>query len=162
MSSLPPVINLGLFLNDVYQKTSNLFGELNGCIVTKLNSTSSRNPVLKNVLDKIEANKNFILRGINFLGVYYNYSKNPLAFSSGVLCGFFASFSKYSLGNLTNNELLNTKSENSYFSNKMIVVLSAMNAMSKISSPFSFATGFMIGNSMYHEVKPEVESEFSN
>jgi hypothetical protein len=147
-SPYSPSGNLGLFINEFYEKTTRILGQLENFIVTKINDYKSVNLNFQKTLNKIENNKELLLHIICYVGAAYNFWKNQAFFLAGTLIGCIASTPDSNLETLKNNELL----PESYFAAKVMTTLSALNSTSKNSAPFSFVSGFMLGNSFYHHI----------
>ena len=149
--------NLKLFINEFYEKTTKEFGRLENFIITKINDFTPVNPYLQKTINKIKKNKEIIINAICSLGMFYNFDKSPIFFATGLSLGMFTSSSTSLLQSLTWDKLLykSGPGQSNYFSAKVITVLSALSATSKISAPFSIAGGFILGTWIDKEIQQQ-------
>src|SRR3990167_9679058 len=159
--SLPPLSpaqRFGQFTGEFCTHLGNVLGQVETAVINKIHNISETNPAVKDLLGKMDENKEKIAYTIFFLGCLYNFWRSPILFTAGTLLGLSASVSKFpiSFDSLRNGELFSLTEKDGYAAPKIMACITFANMY--LGNTFLDDTflgifaGLITGNSLYYRV----------
>lgn len=147
------------FVGEVTGVVGRVIGSFESYAIGKFEETSTDNPALKALVDKVKESSDKISQAFFIVGLVYNFYTSPLLFLTGVGLGSLASAAPFpvELNSLQNGELLGRTSEDNYAASKVMFTLAGINyylgrtLLDDMS--ISIFSGLLAGNSFYHIFK---------
>lgn len=155
---LSPAQRFGQFTGEFCTHLGNALGQLETVVVSKIHAISETNPAVKDLLGKMDENKEKIAHSIFFLGCLYNFWRSPILFTTGTLLGISSSVSNFpiSFTSLRNGELFSLTEKDGYAATKIMGCVTLANMYlgnTLLDDTFlGMFAGLIAGNSLYYRV----------